>query len=203
MITQKGGYGILANSIKLAFLCQLNIAKKDIGGADIHILNLLKAMSKIDELNIHVITLSKSVKKPIKKVKDGITYHILKSPKMPRTITGISIDQHSIIKKVNEIDPDIVHAQILGAPYGLAAMKLSKTYSTLLTVHTIVDIDARNRTGTAKEKIHDAIWRYLERKEIKRISNLINKNEIALINQSIKYLNSYLLYSWVHFMKTN
>ena len=159
--------------MKVAFLCQLNLLKKDIGGADIHIQNLLKAMSEIEKLEIHVVTVSKTVKKSIIKIENGITYHILKSPRMPWTITGISIDYRAILRKVININPDIVHAQLLGAPYGLAAMKLCKRYPTVLTAHTLVDMDARNRSGTVKEKIHDTIWRSLERKEINRIPNFI------------------------------
>lgn len=162
----------MVRPIKVAFLCQLN-ASKDMGGADIHIRNLLNALSDSNALDIHVLTLSKTVNESTKKKEGRITYHILSSPKLPRTITGITIDHRMLIKKVNELNPDIIHAQVLGAPYGLAAMKLCKQYPTVLTVHTLVDLDARNRRGTVKEKIHDGIWRNLERKEIASIPNFI------------------------------
>ena len=165
--------GILVKTIKIAFLCQWNTLKAKMGGADIHIQNILNLLSKIDNLEIHVITLSKSISKSSTDIQDGIKYHIIKSPNIPRTITGITIDHNALIKKTRKINPDIVHAQVLGAPYGLAAMKLCKEYPTLLTAHTIVDLDSRNRTRTIRGEIHDSIWKILEKKEIKRIPHFI------------------------------
>lgn len=162
----------MAEPIKIAFLAQLNNSK-NMGGADIHIQNILKELSKIEELEIHLITLSKTIDKTTTRIENGITYHILKSPQLPRTITAITMDHRALIKKVHEIKPDLIHAQILGAPYGLAAMKLYRKYPTVLTVHTLVDMDAMHQSGTVKERIHDGIWRKLERKEIKRIPNFI------------------------------
>ncbi len=46
--------------------------------------------------------------------------------------------------------------------YGGKPMKLAKAYPTVLTVHTLVDIDSRNRSKSIKASIHDAIWKKLE-----------------------------------------
>jgi len=171
-LIRKVGCGTLDRPTKVAFLCQINHSN-NIGGADIHIQNILQSLSKIDNLEIHVVTMSKTKNTPVMKNNRKIIYHILKSPKLPKTITAISVDHKALIKKVNEIKPDIIHAQVLGAPYGLAAMKLCKRYPTVLTVHTLVEMDAKNRRGTVKEKIHDSIWKNIEKKEIKRVPNFI------------------------------
>lgn len=166
--------------MRLVFLGPINHSKKDVGGANTHILNLLDNLQNNKDLDIHVVSLSKATNTNAKNKQDGITYHTLKSPRLPKTVTGISVDHRALIKKVNEIKPDIIHAQILGAPYGLAAMKLCSRYPTVLTVHTLVEMDSKNQTGTVKEKIHDAIWKYLERREIKSIPNFISvSNSIA------------------------
>lgn len=170
------GFGILDNSkkrLKIAFLAPINSDNTLIGGADIHIKSLIEKYQLLDDIDIHIITMNKEINCSIKEFNKNITSHIIKSPNLPKTITGFTIDYRKIIKVVKEIKPDMVHAQVLGAPYGLAAMKLCKQYPTILTVHTLVELDAKNRSGTVKEKIHDGIWRNLEIKEIKRIPNFI------------------------------
>lgn len=159
--------------MKVVLLCQLGQSLEGIGGADIHINNIIENLSSISDIELHVVTMKRGSKNDHIKKENNVTYHILGSPKISKTIAGLFIQPTKLMKRVQEINPDIIHAQVLGAPYGLVAMKLSKKYPTVLTVHTIVALDTLNRTHTIKSRIHDTIWKYYEKREIKKIPNLI------------------------------
>ncbi len=88
------------------------------------------------------------------------------------TIAGITIYPIKILREVKKIKPDLIHGQMIGAPYGFATGLLSKKYPTILTVHTTIKQTSKT-TKSFLGKIHDVLWRFLEKWELKRIPHII------------------------------
>ena len=140
------------------------------GGAERHIHNLVEHLSYIDNLEVHIFFLSKNM--DAKSKLHNVTLHPLRKSKLPVTISGITISQIRLVRAVRKLNPDIVHAQMIGAPYGMAATLLSREYPTITTVHTMT-FQTSNIENTMKERIHDRIWIWLEPWEAKKINRFI------------------------------
>jgi glycosyltransferase involved in cell wall biosynthesis len=141
------------------------------GGVERHVKSLVLELRKFD-LELHLVSVSKTMDKSEVLVDGNLTIHRLKSLKLPMTVTGISLDPINIVRKVNEINPDIVHGQMLGAPYGFATALLSGKYPSILTIHTTI-AQLSKTARTLRERIHDLIWNFLENWELKRIPWII------------------------------
>lgn len=143
------------------------------GGVERHLKNLIDEFNGFD---IHVFSISKNGKNNIQKIRKNITLHIVKSIRLPMTITGITVDLYNLIKEINKIKPDLVHGQMVGAPYGIATYFLAKRYPSILTIHTLIRQNTKVKR-TLKSWIHDALWHFLEKSEIKGIKNIITVSE--------------------------
>jgi len=113
-----------------------------IGGVDTHVQSLSKYLSK--DIELHMISTERTSKKRSIK-RNGIRYHILSSLLVPKIITGITYEPYKLIKEVNKINPDLVHVQLPGFPYGMAGLKLSGSYPVVITVHTLITSDKLSR----------------------------------------------------------
>lgn len=162
----------IKNKIKVAILCYYPSTKKITGGVERHILNLVKELSTYNDLEIHVVSISKGIDRDKTVSMGNFVLHQIRSFNLPMTITGPTFDTINIIKEVKRINPDIVHGQMIGAPYGFATSFLSKDFPTILTVHTIIAHTSK-ATHSIRGKIHDLIWSYLEKWEIKKIQYII------------------------------
>jgi len=109
---------------------------------------LVEELKEYPDLEVHIITISHEIKIDKKIEKDKLTIHYLSSPRLPRIITGLTIDQYKIIKKIRELKPDIIHAQMTAPVYGFTASLVSKNIPTVLTVHGVVREEAKSWGGT-------------------------------------------------------
>jgi glycosyltransferase involved in cell wall biosynthesis len=142
------------------------------GGAESHVKNLVEHLQKINDLEVHVVTLASHKKIVTQYTTEHLQIHVIKKSKIPMTFAGVFIYPVKMLVIARRIKPDLVHGQMVGAPYGFATALLSKTHRTVLTIHTLMEQSKLKRT-TISEKIHDIIWSYLEKWEIKTIPNLI------------------------------
>lgn len=160
------------------------------GGVERHIKYLIDEI-RDENLEIHIFSVSKYENNKIETIRKNTTLHTIKSIKLPVTITGATTDLYNLIKEVNKIKPDIIHGQMVGAPYGIATYFLAKRYPSILTIHTLISQNsAVNKT--LKSRIHDVFWKYLEKIELKNIKCLIIvsehlKSEISSISGSSIY----------------
>lgn len=88
------------------------------------------------ELQLHVIVLRNNVPASQSFVVDGITYHVLKIPRMTRAPSLFWTDTRAIRSKVREIRPDIVHAWGTERGAALVASRLGIPY--LVTMQGIM-----------------------------------------------------------------
>lgn len=159
--------------MKVLMLAPYTIEDTIGGGAVRHIKSIVNKLKSYNDLEIHIISISKEIKKESILKEDGVIIHKIKASKLPMTVAGITMYPIKMLRKVKKINPDLIHGQMIGAPYGLAAGILSKKYPTLLTVHTIIKQTSKTNHSSFFGKIHDVLWRLLERWEIKRIPHLI------------------------------
>lgn len=161
------------------------------GGVERHIKYLIDEI-RDKNIEIHIFSVSKKGNNKIETIRKNVTLHIIKSIKLPITITGITIDLYNVIKEVNKIKPDIIHGQMVGAPYGIATYFLAKRYPSILTIHTLI---SQNSTvnNSLKSRIHDGFWKYLEKLELKNIKNLIIVSEH--LKSDINYISESNIYS--------
>jgi len=143
------------------------------GGAERHIKNIIDRLRNYNDLEMHILSISKEIKKDSVLKKDGVTIHQIKAVKLPMTVAGITIYPIKMIREAKKINPDLIHGQMIGAPYGFAAGILAKKYPTLLTIHTIIKQTSKTNRSSFYGKIHDTLWRLLEKWELKRIPYLI------------------------------
>ncbi len=142
------------------------------GGAERHIKCVINSLKIYNNLDIHIISITKGIKNDSVLKIEGVTIHQIKAAKLPMTIAGITIYPIKILREVKKIKPDLIHGQMIGAPYGLATGLLSKKYPTILTVHTLIKQTSKT-TKSFLGKIHDVLWRFLEKWELKRIPHII------------------------------
>lgn len=133
-------------TLKIAILTQYPLDSKNVrGGVESSMLGLIEELRKYEDLQLHVVTLTKLVNKD-KIISNGsMTIHYLSSPKLPQLITSITFDQYKIKRKISEINPDIVNAHMTAPIYGFPALKTK--YPVIVTIHGIVEEEANSWKG--------------------------------------------------------
>ena len=164
----------MKNKLKVAILGAYPLIESDksLGGAHIHIFDLIERLSEYGDLDLNVITFSSLIKKDKKVRRGNITVHYLHSPKVPRLIAGLTIEQFKTIKKIKELDPDIIHAQSTAPLFGFPVSLLVKKYPTILTVHGIVQEEAKSWQGPIGF-IKGVIYGSMEKFALRRIPSII------------------------------
>ena len=107
--------------------------EKPIGGVQMHIDRLVHHLSRIEDVELHLITFGPDKKE----LKNGnLRIHVLK--RWLPWYFYLPFEVLILRREILRIDPDIVHAHDTYLPYSTAAAMLSKKYPTLLTVHDVV-----------------------------------------------------------------
>jgi glycosyltransferase involved in cell wall biosynthesis len=113
------------------------------------IVNLAKALGQREDIDLHVITLCPWVRKnQTVALLDGYTLHVLKCgvPLLHKgfpvwaplnVAMGFFSERKKMVKKIRDLNPDIVHAHGTEAAYGLAAMDAE--YPWLVSIQGIIE----------------------------------------------------------------
>jgi len=143
---------------------------KNFGGAHVHTYDLIEHLKRYTNLDLHVITISNNIKHDTIIENENLTIHYLASPKLPRFITSLTIDQYKILKKMHDLKGDIIHAQGTAPVYGFSASLMSKKY--LLTVHGIVQEESKTWAGFIG-RIKGFVYGIMEKRALKSAQTLI------------------------------
>lgn len=138
------------------------------GGVGEHVRNLLK---ELREYRITVVALDEPGASDAGLPSHVRTLRVPRSP-LPMTVSGPTVDAVRLARAVHRLHPDLVHAQMLGAPYGMAALLLVKAFPVVLTVHTTASQKRRFTRGLAGW-IHDSVWGSLERLQVSGIHDFV------------------------------
>ena len=152
------------------------------GGVAVHNYHLASSLSKIDNIELHIVTLGEKI--GLAK-KDNKSIHIVKRFHFP-------IDALTLSKRISKINPDIVHAQGTYFPYSTASALLSNKYPTLLTVHGLIKKEVNFKSGNVFI-IENFIGKPLEKYALLKIKNIIvcspaMKKEVSNITNSQIYI---------------
>lgn len=174
--------------MKVAILGPYILENNIVGGVERHVKNISYQLGKMENLEIHVISISENISKDCIIQNGNITVHFIKKNCLPMTISGIVIYPYKIIKDIKKIKPDIVHGQMLGAPYGLATAFLSNIFTSVLTIHTIPSEDTLFKIKSIQSAIHDFIWKKLEAYELNKINHFISISDynVKMIENNLK-----------------
>jgi len=129
--------------MKVVMVCDFPAARP-YGGLQTHVFHLASSISKLKDIELHIISLGHE-NNHFKR--DNLNIHFLKRTiNIPRIFT-IPIDTWLVKRKINELNPDIVHVQGTHYPYNFIAGKLSKMFPTILTVHGVMAIEYKFNKG--------------------------------------------------------
>ena len=119
------------------FLIEKEIGKENLPklGIASWTVNLCESLSKLDDIELHLITETKIVDKNYHFKKNGIYFHVIKGQKRLNAYTFFFFNVLRIKKALKKINPDILHAHHTDK-YALAALKYNED-KTLITVHGI------------------------------------------------------------------
>ncbi len=156
--------------LRVALLCPSVGMWEAAGGVAEHVRCLVPLLT---ECQVTLVGLASKWKVPAREAPGSNPQVVaLRSLPLPMTIRGPLLEPFRLARAVNRLHPDLVHAQMIGAPYAVAALLLSHRYPTVLTVHTTVHQRSTFTKGIVTA-VHDLIWSVLERLEIRRVSSVI------------------------------
>jgi glycosyltransferase involved in cell wall biosynthesis len=110
------------------------------GGVQAVIFYLIKELARIRDLDVHVITCKREIDQDKSLYQDGVNIHFLTSMDRLNLVTGYAADKKKIQQKVEEIHPDLIHAQNAGK-YGYIGLNLG--YPAVITLHGILREDSK------------------------------------------------------------
>ena len=122
-------YNCEKGKIKVALLSPYS---SNLWGVSAHINKLIEYLSYREDIELHVVTFGDENRQ----FKDGNSnIHMVRRIKIPFVSFSLSVIQIiSLKRKIEEIKPDIVHAEGSFAPYSTVAALVRNRYPTLLTV---------------------------------------------------------------------
>lgn len=106
-------------------------------GIIVHVYNLAKFLSQVNNVNIHIVTLGN---KNGTVAQNDITIHIVK-----RVFNDIDtpLDAFELARIIAQINPDIVHSHGSWYPYSTAGILLHRRYNTVLSIHGNIKYEAK------------------------------------------------------------
>jgi len=115
------------------------------GGVESYASNLIEGLMTFEDMEIHVVTCSRVLRRPVHLERDGVTYHYLPAQARLNTLSLYLLDRRKVHGVLREIDPDIVHAQD-SLKYGYICLKTG--YPLVMTIHGILREEAKHLATT-------------------------------------------------------
>lgn len=139
------------------------------GGVESVTVILARALARMDNIDVHLITLEKNLTKDLSEQDGQVNIH-----RLPRTSFPEIIDIHfgpgrkRLLEKIQEIAPDIVHSH---ETFGLTLGDLKTPH-----VFTVHGFDHANipAEGRAFPWIRSVLWKYAERRGLGRHKTIIS-----------------------------
>ncbi len=149
-----------------------------VGGIQAVIYNTLLRLGEYPDLDLHVVTCEKWRDSPSQTPQvienERWTVHYLpSSPRIPHTLTMLSVDRWAIRRRIQALAPAVIHAHGQAAAYPFAAF--DTRVPTLVTVHGINMLEAQvdPRGGALKAALRTRIWGLAEQSCLRRASDIV------------------------------
>ena len=167
----------------------------DKGGVYIHVMNIATRVSKLPDVDLHIVALSE---KSCTNELFGGTAHFLKRAKSAGA--NYFYNPFLIRNKIMELDPDLIHIHTTINSHAMAALMLPKRYPIIVTIHQSIEDDIRNRLPPSTRRwIKLKIEPYLEKRLLKKAECIITpsphmkeyystvKNKISVVPNGIDF----------------
>jgi glycosyltransferase involved in cell wall biosynthesis len=146
-----------------------------VGGIQAVIYNTLQHLATYGDLDIHVVTCEKwSVPTQAPEARQGrwTVHYLSSSPRLPHTLTMLTLDRRAVGRQIEALAPDVVHAHGQAAAYPFAAFDTGRP--TLVTVHGINMLEAQvdPRGGVLKGGLRLALWTWAEKRCLRRATDV-------------------------------
>ena len=157
-----------------------------VGGIQAIIYVTLQSMLAYDDLQVHVVTCEKwgqrrlTAPRVVASADGRLTVHYLpSSPRIPHTLSMLTLDRWAVRRQLAEIAPDVVHAHGQAAAYPFAAFDTGRPV--LVTIQGINALEAQldPRGGTLKGRLRAAVWNAVERRCLALAPDLIVPSPFA------------------------
>lgn len=125
------------------------------GGVETSTANLIEGLKTFNDVEIHVVTLNSTLKKPVHLDREGVAFHYLPTSGRLQTLTLHMRDRRSIKRALKDINPDIVHAQD-ALSYGYVCLKAANEYPLVMSIHGIVR-EERKHLSTIRSKLRATV----------------------------------------------
>jgi len=157
--------------MKVAILGDYPIDPKIIfGGVEAVTCNLVEGLQKFDDLEIHVVTCRREIKKPYTIFNKSFFVHYLLGQKSLNHITMNVFDVIRLRKKIKEIMPDIIHSHNQDR-YTQAALKMA--YPIVTTISSISYEDFRSEKSLVDRILRKRSESYIENIFLKKAKYII------------------------------
>jgi glycosyltransferase involved in cell wall biosynthesis len=140
------------------------------GGVEAVMLYLTPALAKLDDIELHVVSLDINAEKPRSLTKKNYTVHFLPYSKLPARLSLLG-NIRTVRRAMCDLKPQIIHAQIAGE-YGLAAAKTGIPW--VLTLHGIRYLEADFFPGLVSSVYRRRVIKYTELQTIRKTRHLIS-----------------------------
>lgn len=127
------------------------------------ITNLIGGLKEISGIDLHIVTESSFIPFDKDAMIDGVQYHFLRCPPRLKLATLYYFDSKRLVKKIEEIEPDLVHAHF-NTEYHLAALKSG--YPMVSTVHCLYWRIIQNDGFNLSFKVLEGIQKYTLRRSL-------------------------------------
>lgn len=104
------------------------------GGVEAVIRNLGTALARRPDVDLHLLVCAPATTSPVTRTYAGFTIHYLPGQRRLGVVTGHFLDRRRLLRKIAEIQPDLVHAHGTG---GYVAAALDSGLPCVVTVHGI------------------------------------------------------------------
>ena len=142
--------------------------RRILGGIEATIVPLVHSLATLPDIEMHVVTCQPYVEDEERRTKSGLPLHVRQRRPHGR-LTFHARDVSSIQRALQDISPDIVHAQGIGL-YSLAAV--GSPYAHVASMHGIVFREAQLAKGLAAH-MRGAIDSFYEKSALAKMKNLI------------------------------
>lgn len=146
------------------------------GGVQAVMVNQVRGLSRLDDVDVHIIAADSSITKDATYKVDGINMHAVPVSRRFGNITLYSKARRAFRRKIREVSPDLVHTHMFGA-CTLAALE-SGHKKVIVSTHGISNGRCVT-SGGAVEKTRCALQEYIYRKCAAMAENIIINNPYA------------------------
>ena len=141
----------------------------DKGGVYMHVMNIAERVSKLPDVELHIVALSADSRKH---ELFGCTTHFLK--RVRGRGANYFYNPRLIKNKILEINPDLVHIHTTFASHAIASLMLPKKYPTIVTVHQCIKSDIKSRLHPSiRQHIKLIIDPYLEKRLLEKAEHIV------------------------------